>query len=54
MHEHLLQCLDGLHSMCNGDQANLRPVLCSFEETSFKIIKGLADEVLSTVPQSLG
>lgn len=54
MHEHLLECLDRLHSMCNGDQASLRPVLCSFEETSIGIIKGLVDEILSTVPQSLG
>jgi hypothetical protein len=54
MHEHLLECLDRLHNMCNGEQASLRPVLCSFEETSITIIKGLVDEVLSTVPQSLG
>ena len=54
MHEHLLECLDRLHNMCNGDQVNLRPALCSFEETSINIIKGLADQVLATVPQSLG
>ena len=54
MHEHILQCLDRLHSMFNGDQASLRPVICSFEETSISIIKGLIDEILSTVPQSLG
>lgn len=54
MHEHLLECLDRLHSMCRGDQAAIRPVLCSFEETSITIIKGLVDEILSTVPQSLG
>ena len=54
MHEHLLECLDRLHSMCNGGQSSLRPALCSFEESSISIIKTLADEVLSTVPQSLG
>jgi hypothetical protein len=54
MHEHLLERLDRLHNMCVGYQANLRPVLYSFEEASINIIKGLADEVLSTVPQSLG
>ena len=54
MHEHLLECLDRLHSMCSGEQAALRPVLCSFEESSITIIKGLVDEVLATVPQSLG
>ena len=54
MHEHLLECLDRLHNMCLEKNANLRPVLCSFEETSITIIKDLVGEVLSTVPQSLG
>jgi hypothetical protein len=54
MHEHLLECLDRLHSVCSGDQASLRPALCSLEENSIATIKSLIDDVLATVPQSLG
>ena len=54
MHEHLLECLDRLHSMCNGEQASLRPILCSFEKTSISTIQELIDDIISTVPQSLG
>ena len=54
LHEHLLECLDRLQSFYSGIQESLPADLCSFKQESNTIIWNLVDEVLSTVPQSLG
>lgn len=51
MHEHLLECLDRFQN----SQSGINPLeLASTEQASLDIIWSLANEVLSTVPQSLG
>ena len=58
MHEHLLECisrLQTLHSKDNQEGPSPKiPALCSLKQTSLNTIWALVDEVLSTVPQSLG
>jgi len=54
LHEHLLLCLDRLQSSYSGSQATFQADLCSLKQASKAIIRALVDEVLSTVPQSLG
>ena len=54
MHEHLLECLYKLHNLHWGDQDSLPASLSAVRETSVTIIRSLIDEILSTVPQSLG
>lgn len=57
LHEHLLLCLDRLQSLCSGypgDQDGFNTELCSLKQASTTIIRALMDEILSTVPQSLG
>ena len=51
MHEHLLECLDRLQN----SQSGIKPLeLASTVQASLAIIWSLANEILSTVPQSLG
>ena len=51
MHEHLLECLGRLQN----SQSGINPLeLASTEQASLDIIWSLANEILSTVPQSLG
>lgn len=51
MHEHLLECLRRLQNSHSG----ISPLdLASTEQASLAIIWSLANEILSTVPQSLG
>ena len=51
MHEHLLECLSRLQN----SQSGISPLeLASTEQASLVIIRTLANEILSTVPQSLG
>jgi hypothetical protein len=54
LHEHLLLCLDRLQSLYSGSQDTFQTDICSFKQASITIIWTLVDEVLSTVPQSLG
>jgi len=54
LHEHLLECLDQFQQVYAGDDDGLWTVVKSLRETSVSIIQSLVDEVLSTVPQSLG
>lgn len=51
MHEHLLECLSRLQN-AQSDISSLE--LASTEQASLVIIWSLANEILSTVPQSLG
>ena len=53
LHEHLLLCLDRLQSMYSMGHP-FTAALNSFREASVALIHALVDEVLSTVPQSLG
>ena len=51
MHEHLLECISRLQNSPSG----VNPLeLASTEQASLVIIRSLANEILSTVPQSLG
>jgi len=54
MHEHLPLCLGRLESAHLAMEEALRTDLCSFRQASITIIRALVDELLSTVPQSLG
>jgi hypothetical protein len=54
LHEHLLECLDRLQSLYSGIQGTYPADLCSLTQACITIIRALVDEVLSTVPQSLG
>ena len=54
MHEHLLLCLGRLQSLQSSREEIFQTDLCSLQQASITIIQSLADEVLSTVPQSLG
>lgn len=54
LHEELLECLDRLQSLDAGSQENIPIDLSSLREASVSIIWALIDQILSTVPQSLG
>ena len=54
LHEQLLECLDRLQSVYSGSQGPSPMDLCLLKEASISIIRALVDEVLFTVPQSLG
>ena len=54
LHEHILLCLGRLESICAVGQEILLNDLRSLRQGSTTIVQGLVDEVLSTVPQSLG
>ena len=54
LHEHLLLCLDRLRILYSDRQENFQSTLCSFQQASVSVIQTLVDDVLSTVPQSLG
>lgn len=54
MHEHLLECLDRLESVYSDAQGAFLTNLYSSRQACITIITALVDEVLSTVPQSLG
>lgn len=56
MHEHLLECLDRLESVYSGAQGTTSFLtdLHSSRQACITIVTDLVDEVLSTVPQSLG
>jgi hypothetical protein len=54
LHEHLLECLDRLQCSCPGTERTFSTDLCSLKQSCVTIIWALVDEVLSTVPQSLG
>ncbi|MCJ1243028.1 hypothetical protein MMC30_000224 [Trapelia coarctata] len=54
MHEHLLLCLGRLESSHRGREETLQTDLRTYKQVSIQIVQALADEVLSTVPQSLG
>jgi hypothetical protein len=54
LHEELLECLDRLQSLYSGSQGNVPIDLSSFKQASIRIIRALIDQILSTVPQSLG
>jgi len=54
MHEHLLLCLGRLESSHIGRDGAFQTDQRSVKQASITIIRALADEVLSTVPQSLG
>jgi hypothetical protein len=54
MHEHLLDCLNRLQSFTAADQEWLHADIFSLQYASTTKIHGLVDEILSTVPQSLG
>jgi hypothetical protein len=53
LHEHLLECLSRLEGMCPKESGVLGDITSS-RETSISLIQSLVDEILSTVPQSLG
>ena len=53
LHEHLLLCLDRLQSIYPVREP-FTATLNSFRQASVALIHALVDEVLSTVPQSLG
>ncbi|TAQ89379.1 hypothetical protein B7494_g2269 [Chlorociboria aeruginascens] len=52
LHEHLLQCLDRYQG--SNYSPSLLTALDSFRETATMAIRTLVNEILSTVPQSLG
>jgi len=54
LHEHLLACLDRLEKMWITETGSPSIAISSFKEKSISTIQFLVDEVLSTVPQSLG
>ena len=54
LHEHLLECLDRLQSLYSGSKGTFPTDLHSMRQASLSTIRALVDEVLSTVPQSLG
>ncbi len=54
LHKHLCDCLDRLQNLCSGPQATSPADLYALKQASVNIIQALVDEVLSTVPQSLG
>lgn len=56
LHEHLLECLDRLDSLYSSTQEEgpFPTDLSSIRQASLTTIRALVDEVLSTVPQSLG
>jgi len=54
LHRHLLESINRLQSSNRCNQAAFSLEVSSIKRTSLDIIQTLADEVLSTVPQSLG
>jgi hypothetical protein len=54
LHKHLLQCLDRLDTLCSGSSSDVLDTISSYKEISLAVIRSMIDEVLSTVPQSLG
>ena len=54
LHEHLLECLDRLENLSSVGQKTFQTDLDSLKQASIAIVQGLVDDVLSTVPQSLG
>lgn len=54
LHKHLLQCLDRLETLCSGSSSDVLDNILSYKEISLVVIRSMIDEVLSTVPQSLG
>jgi hypothetical protein len=54
LHEHLLECLDRLQSLHSSIQGTFPTDLWSCKQACITTIWALVDEVLSTVPQSLG
>lgn len=54
LHGHLLECLDRLQSLSLGIPRTCLTEIGSSKQACTTIIRDLVDEVLSTVPQSLG
>ncbi|OCL03253.1 hypothetical protein AOQ84DRAFT_419804 [Glonium stellatum] len=54
LHEHLLECLERLEGSSASNDESILVLIYPYQETSTAIIRDLADEILSTVPQSLG
>jgi hypothetical protein len=54
MHEHLLECLDRAESVCASARGAFLTDLCVCKQRCTSTISTLVDEILSTVPQSLG
>jgi len=52
LHKQLLECLTRLETMSSATL--LLSTIQSFKEVSISVIRSLVDEILSTVPQSLG
>jgi hypothetical protein len=54
LHEQLLDCLSRFDELSTGAEESLLASVRSLQNMSIAIIRSLADEILSTVPQSLG
>jgi hypothetical protein len=54
LHEQLLRCLHQLETLYPTVQDNVKKSLAAFKRASVGVIQTLADDILATVPQSLG
>lgn len=54
LHKHLLGCLDRLETLCSASGSDVLENISSYKDISLSVVRSLIDEVLATVPQSLG